>query len=185
MKIATSEINETANPIVAFQAPFDKRSIHLIVCLGISLLWSSSCVYNIFCFPNHTLMDLNSNDCLLAVVLTLWNSIISIKSRYIYHTYTIFCWAPNVFKTLFLLSKLSPYQKYQTKEKYINLYVSLNCIENKNIQYWTSMILDLRSSSFSLVVCTPTDCKYITHIPQWKITVFVSFSSFWVSEGEQ
>ena len=84
------DINETANPIVAFQPPFDKRSIHLIVCLGISLLWSSSCVYNIFCFPNHTLMDLNSNDCLLAVVLTLWNSIISIKSRYIYHTYMIF-----------------------------------------------------------------------------------------------
>ena len=96
-----------------------------------------------------------------------------------------FCWSPNVFKTLFLLLKLSPYYKYQTKEKYVNLYVSINCIKNKNIQYWTSMILDLRSSSFSLVVCTPTDCKYITHIPQWKITVFVSFSSFWVSEGEQ
>ena len=57
------DINETANPIVAFQPPFDKRSIHLIVCLGISLLWSSSCVYNIFCFPNHTLMDHNSNNC--------------------------------------------------------------------------------------------------------------------------
>ena len=51
-----------------------------------------------------------------------------------------FCWSPNVFKTLFLLLKLSPYYKYQTKEKYVNLYVSINCIKNKNVQHWRSMI---------------------------------------------